>query len=183
MHCAQVGRHVVLAVELFVTNFAGIGIALEMGGHIVSVKVTGVGVCVVTDLAAISVLWRTLVCTETADTDRGRVVRRAKASATVGVEVSQLRLNLLLHLEVHQVWAGTGRAWLRVHTAAARARTSKLFLRRFRKHARVDQIRDAGKPLRVPEHLGDELLLLLLNALPHINCLWALDLETVPRIS
>ena len=107
MHCAQVGRHVVLAVELFVTNFAGIGIALEMGGHVVSVKVTGVCVGVVTDLAAISVLWRTLVCTETADTDRGRVVRRAKASATVGVEVSQLRLDLLLHLEVHQVGAGT----------------------------------------------------------------------------
>ena len=177
------GRHVVLPVELFVTNFAGVGIALEMGSHVVPVKVAGVCVRIVADLAAISVLWRALVSAETADTDRGRVVRRAEASATVGVEVSQLRLDLLLHLEVHQVWAGTGRAWLRVHTAAAGARASKLFLWRFRKHARIDQIRDAGKPLWIPEHLGDELLFLLLDGLPHVDRLRTLDLEAIARIS
>ena len=112
MHCAQVGRHVVLAVELFVANFAGVGIALEVGGHIVPMKVAGVGVGIVADLAAIRVLWRTLIGAETPNTDRGRVVRRAEAPAAVSVEIRQLRLNLLLHLEVHQVGTGTGGAGL-----------------------------------------------------------------------
>jgi len=58
VHCTQVGRHVVLTVELFVAHFAGVGIALEMGGHVVPVKVTGVCVGVVADLASVGVLWR-----------------------------------------------------------------------------------------------------------------------------
>lgn len=184
MHCAQVSRHVVLAVELFVANFAGVGIALEVGGHIVPVKVAGVGVGIVADLAAVRVLWRTLVSAETPDTDRCWVVRRAEAPAAVGVEICQLRLDLLLHLEVHQVGTGTGGAGLRVHAAASGTGPGKLLLRRFGKHARVDQIRDAGEPLGVPEHLGDELVLLLLDdALPDIHHLGALDLEAVPGVA
>ena len=140
MHCAQVGRHVVLAVELFVTNFAGIGIALEVGGHIVPMEIAGVGVGVVADLAAVRVLWRTLVSAETPDTNRGRIVRRAESPAAVGVEIGQLRLNFLLHLEVHQVWTGTRGAGLRVHAAAAGTGAGKLLLRRFGKHPRIDQI-------------------------------------------
>ena len=183
MHCAQVRRHVVLAVELFVANFAGVGIALEVGGHVVPVKVAGVCVGVVADFAAVGVLWRPLVSAETPNANRGGVIGRAEASAAVGVEVRQLRLDLLLHLEVHQVGAGAGGARLRVHAAAPGARAGKLLLWRFRKHPGVDQIGDAGKPFRIPEHLGDELLLLLLDALPHVHRLRALDLEAVPGVA
>ena len=183
MHCAQVGRHVVLTVELFVANFAGVGIALEVGGHIVPVKVAGVCVGVVADLASVGVLWRPLICAETPDTDRGGVIRRAEASGAIGVEICQLRLDFLLHLEVHQVGAWAGGTGLRVHTAAAGVRPGKLLLWRFRKHSSVDQIGDAGEPLRVPEHLRDELLLLLLDALPHFRRLGALNLETVSGVS
>lgn len=112
MHCTQVGRHVVLTVELFVAHFAGVGIALEVGGHVVPVKVTGVCVGVVADLASVGVLWRPLIRTETPDTDRGGVIRRAEAPSAVGIEIRQLRLDFLLHLEVHQVGTGAGGAGL-----------------------------------------------------------------------
>ena len=49
------GGHVVLAVELLVAHGAGVGLALQVGGHIVTVKVGWVGVCVVADFAAVGV--------------------------------------------------------------------------------------------------------------------------------
>ena len=54
---SQVGGHVVLPVELFMTNFAGVGVPLEMGGHVVPVEVAGVGVGIVANFTTVHVLW------------------------------------------------------------------------------------------------------------------------------
>ena len=78
-----------------------------MGGHVVPMEVAGVGVGVVAHLAAVRVLWWPLVGAETPDADGGGIISRAQAAATIGVEVCQLRLDLLLHLEIHQVLSST----------------------------------------------------------------------------
>jgi len=150
-----------------------------MGGHVVPMEVAGVGVGVVAHLAAVRVLWWPLVGAETPDADGGGIISRAQAAATIGVEVCQLRLDLLLHLEIHQVGAGAGGAGLGVQ-AAPGARAGKLLVWRFWKCSRIDQVGD-GEPLRVPEHLGDELFLLLFDGLPHVHHL-AVDLKAFSRV-
>ena len=71
MNSAKVSRHVVLPVELLVTHSARVGLALEVGGDVVSVEVAWVGVRVVAHLAAVRVLWWPLVGAETPDADGG----------------------------------------------------------------------------------------------------------------
>ena len=78
VHGAQVRGHVVLAVELFVADFAGVGVALEVGGDVVPVEVAGVGVGVVANFTTVGVLWWTLVCTETANADGIRTLGRTQ---------------------------------------------------------------------------------------------------------
>ena len=149
-------RHVVLPVELFMTNFAGVGVPLEVGRHVVPVEVAGVGVGIVAHFTTVGVLWWSLVRTETADADGIGTLGRTKTRGVVGVEVGKFGLDLLLHLEVHQVGAGAGRARLRlgVHTAAGAGEGEAAFVRRFRKG--VDEVGKVGVMISicVPEHLG-----------------------------
>ena len=148
--------HSVLSVELFMTNFAGVGVPLEVGRHVVPVEVAGVGVGIVAHFTTVGVLWWTLVRTETADADGIGTLGRTKTRGVVGVEVGKFGLDLLLHLEVHQVGAGAGRARLRlgVHTAAGAGEGEAAFVRRFRKG--VDEVGKVGVMISicVPEHLG-----------------------------
>ena len=108
MDSSEVSRHVVLPVELLVADLAGVGVPVQVSGHVVPVEVAGVGVGVVADLAAVGVLWWSLVGAEAADADGVGRLGGAQSTAGVGVEVGQFRLNLLLHLKVHQIgtWAG-----------------------------------------------------------------------------
>ena len=108
MDSSEVSRHVVLPVELLVADLAGVGVPVQVSGHVVPVEVAGVGVGVVADLAAVGVLWWSLVGAEAADADGVWRLGGAQSAAGVGVEVGQFRLNLLLHLKVHQIgtWAG-----------------------------------------------------------------------------
>ena len=98
--------HVVLPVELFMTNFAGVGVPLEVGRHVVPVEVAGVGVGVVANFTTVGVLWWTLVRTETANADGVRALGRTKTRRVVRVEVGKFGFDFLLHLKVHQVGAG-----------------------------------------------------------------------------
>ena len=100
--------HVVLAVELLMTNLAWVWVPLQMCSDIVSVKVAGVCVGIVANLAAIRVLWWSFICAETSNADWSWVFWGPQAIGTVGIEVCQFRFNLFLHLEVHQV-----RTWTR----------------------------------------------------------------------
>ena len=181
VHGAQVRGHVVLAVELFVADFAGVWVALEVGGDVVPVEVAGVGVGVVAHLATVRVLWWTFVDAETSNADRVWRLGGAQSTRRRGVKICEFGFNLLLHLEVHQVGAGAGRAGLGVHAAPR-----KLLLWRFRIDG-VHQVGD-GEPLGVPEHLvaagaaghslrQGELLLLHLDPLLHLRQLLALALE------
>ena len=123
--------HVVLPVELLVADLARVGVPVQVSGHIMPVEVAGVGVGVVADLAAVGVLWWSFIGAEAADADRVGRLRRAETIAGVGIEIGQLRLNLLLHLEVHEIWTGAGGAWVRVNTASWTGLAAKLLLRRF----------------------------------------------------
>ena len=155
VHGAQVRRHVVLAVELFVADFAGVGVALEVGGDVVPVEVAGVGVGVVAHLATVRVLWWTFVDAETSNADRVWRLGGAQSTCRSGVKICEFGFNLLLHLEVHQVGAGAGRAGLRlgVNTAAGAGEGEAAFVWRFRKG--VDEVRKVGViSVIVPEHLG-----------------------------
>ena len=181
MHCSQVSCHVVLPVELLMTHLARVGVPVQVGGDVVPVEVAGVGVRVVAHLAAVRVLWWPLVDAEAADADGvGGVLGGAEAAAVVGVEVGQLRLDLLLHLEVHQVWAGAGGAGLRVNTAPG-AGAGESLVRRLVEW--VHQIGD-GEPLWVPEQLvssimsRSELFILLFNSF--VN---NLSLESISGVS
>ena len=181
MNSAKVSCHVVLPVELLVTHSARVGLALEVGGDVVPVEVAWMCVRVVAHLAAVRVLWWPLVDAEAADADGvGGVLGGAEAAAVVGVEVGQLRLNLLLHLEVHQVWAGAGGAGLRVNTAPG-AGAGESLVRRLVEW--VHQIGD-GEPLWVPEQLvssimsRSELFILLFNSF--VN---NLSLESISGVS
>ena len=49
------GGHVVLPVELFMTNFAGVGVPLEVGGHVVPVEVAGMGVGIVANFTTVRI--------------------------------------------------------------------------------------------------------------------------------
>ena len=100
------GGHVVLPVELFMTNFAGVGIPLEVGRHVVPVEVAGVGEGIVAKFTTVGVLWWTLVRTETANADGVRALGRTKTRRVVRVEVGKFGFDFLLHLKVHQVGAG-----------------------------------------------------------------------------
>ena len=75
---SQVSGHVVLPVELFMTNFAGVGVPLEVGRHVVPVEVAGVGVGIVANFTTVGVLWWTLVRTETANADGIRTLGRTQ---------------------------------------------------------------------------------------------------------
>ena len=50
------GGHVVLPVELFMTNFAGVGVPLQVGRHVVPVEVAGMGVGIVANFTTVGVL-------------------------------------------------------------------------------------------------------------------------------
>ena len=163
------------------THLARVGVPVQVGGDVVPVEVAWVGVRVIAHLAAVRVLWWPLVDAEAADADGvGGVLRRAEAAAVVGVEVGQLRLDLLLHLEVHQVWAGAGGAGLRVNTAPG-AGAGESLVRRLVEW--VHQVGD-GEPLWVPEQLvssimsRSELFILLFNSF--VN---NLSLESISGVS
>ena len=83
------GGHVVLPVELFMTNFAGVGVPLEMGRHVVPVEVAGVGVGVIANFTAVGVLWWPFVRAETADADGIWTLGRPKTGRVVCVEVGK----------------------------------------------------------------------------------------------
>ena len=74
MHSSQVSGHVVFSIEFLVANLAGIGVPLQMGRDIVSVKVAWVGIGVVAHFAAISVLWWSFICAKTSNADWCRVL-------------------------------------------------------------------------------------------------------------
>ena len=152
---SQVGGHVVLPVELFMTNFAGVGVPLEVGRHVVPVEVAGVGVGVVANFTTVGVLWWTLVRTETANADGIWTLGRTQTGRVVCVEVGKFGFDFLLHLKVHQVGAGARWAGLRlgVHTTAGAGQGETAFVGRFGK--RVDEVRKVGViSVGVPEHLG-----------------------------
>ena len=149
------GGHVVLPVELFMTNFAGVGVPLQVGRHVVPVEVAGMGVGIVANFTTVGVLWWTFVRTETANADGIWTLGRTQTGRVVCVEVGKFGFDFLLHLEVHQVGAGAGRAGLRlgVHTAAGAGEGQTAFVGRFRK--RVDEVRKVGViSISIPEHLG-----------------------------
>ena len=106
MDGSQVGGHVVLPVELFMTNFAGVGVPLQVGRHVVPVEVAGMGVGIVANFTTVGVLWWTFVRTETADADGIWTLGRPKPGRVVCVEVGKFGFDFLLHLKVHQVGAG-----------------------------------------------------------------------------
>ena len=66
--------HVVLSVELLVAHLAWVWVTLQVSGDIVSVKVAGVGVGIVTDFAAVTVLWWSLIRAETSNADWGGIL-------------------------------------------------------------------------------------------------------------
>ena len=78
VHGPEVRRHVVLPVELLVAHGAGVGLAVQVGGDVVTVEVGRVGVRVVAHLAAVGVA---IQDAEAADAD-GVV---AAVAAAVGV--------------------------------------------------------------------------------------------------
>ena len=135
VHGSQVSGHVVLPVELFMTNFARVGVPLEVGGHVVPVEVAGVGVGVVANFTPVRVLWRPLVRAEAADADGVGALGRTQPAGVVCVEVGKFGFNFLLHLEVHQVGRGTGRAGLGlgVHAPAGAGQRVAALVWRFRK--------------------------------------------------
>ena len=79
MDGSEVCGHVVLPVELFMTNFAGVRVALQVGRHVVAVEITGVGVGIVANLTTVGVLWWTLVRAETANADGIGTLGRTQA--------------------------------------------------------------------------------------------------------
>ena len=96
-------RHIVLPVELLVADAAGIGLALQVGGHVVAVKVGGMRVRVVAHLAAVRVA---VLDAEAADADGGGRLGAGAEAEAILVEVGQLGLHLLLELVGHQVGRG-----------------------------------------------------------------------------
>ena len=153
VHGPQVSGHVVLPVELFMTDFARVGVPLEVGGDVVPVEVAGVGVGIVTDFTAIRVLWWSLVRAEAADADGVRTLGRTQAAGVVRIEVGKFRFDFLLHLEVHQVGRGTGGAGLGlgVHAPAGAGEGVAALVWRFRKW--LDHVGQVVS-LVVPEHFG-----------------------------
>ena len=186
VHGSQVCRHVVLPVELFMTNFARVGVPLQMGGYIVPVEVARVGVGVVADLTAVRVLGRSLIRAEAADADGIGSLGRAKTAGVVGVEVGKFWFDLLLHLEVHQVGRGArgARLGLGVHAQAGAGQGQSALVWRF-----WEWLDEVWKVIsfRVPEHFGLsrvvsgraewEVILLLLD------CLHLLRLDAFSRVS
>ena len=160
-----------------------------MCSDIVSVKVAGVCVGIVANLAAIRVLWWSFISAETSNADWSWVFRRPQAIGIVGIKVGQFRFNLFLHLEVHQVRTWTGWAWLGVNTASGTGHghgAGKFLLRRF--WVRVNEVGDR-KSFRVPKHLvmsriigrgQGKVFLLFLDRLVNIN---NFILEAVSRIT
>ena len=106
-------RHVVFPVELLMADGARVGLALQVGGHIVPVEVARMGVRVVAHLATVRV---PVLDAEAADGDGRRRIRRSSQEALrrrLSIQACQLRLYLLLHLVAHQVGGGArGRAHL-----------------------------------------------------------------------
>jgi len=114
----QVRRHIVLPVELLVADSARIGLALQMGGHVVAMEVAGVRVRVVAHLAPVRV---PILDAEASDGDWcGGVGGAVEESlrGRLGIQARQLALNLLLHLVTHEIGRGAGRGGgFRVHRA------------------------------------------------------------------
>ena len=82
------GGHVVLPVELFMTNFAGVGVPLEVGRHVVPVEVAGVGVGVIANFTAVGVLWWPFVRAETADAGQDCVAHSLRSVFVESLEIS-----------------------------------------------------------------------------------------------
>ena len=76
MNCSQVGSHVVLAVELLVTHATRVGLAVQVGGHVMPVEVGGVSIGIVANFAPVSVA---LLDTEAPDADGIGVISRGIA--------------------------------------------------------------------------------------------------------
>jgi len=105
----QVRGHVVLPVELLVADSARVGLALQVGGHVVAVEVAGVRVGVVAHLAPVRV---SILDAEAPYGDgRGGVGGAGQEAlrGRLGVQTRQLALDLLLHLVAHEIGRGAGR--------------------------------------------------------------------------
>jgi len=110
MNSSKMSRHVVLSVKFLMTNFAWVRIPLKMCCYIMPVEIAWMRIGIVANFATIGVLGWTFVGAKTSDADRIVALWRPEPIRTICIKVSQFGFNLFLHLEIHQIRRGAGRA-------------------------------------------------------------------------